>query len=64
MITKPPIDELTQIATNKYVLCCAVSKRAKQITELQAKDEVSTEVKPISYAAEELYFGKIKIITE
>ena len=64
MITKPPIDELTQIAQNKYVLCCAVSKRAKQITELQAKDEISTEVKPISFAADELYAGKIKIVSE
>ena len=64
MITKPPIDELTEIAKNKYVLCCALSKRAKQITELQAKDEIPTDLKPISYAAEELYAGKIKIVCE
>ena len=64
MITKPPIDELTQIANNRYVLCCALTKRSKQIVEMQAKDEMATNVKPISFAAEELYEGKIKIITE
>ena len=64
MITKPPIDELTEIAENRYILCCALSKRAKQITEMQVKDEISTDIKPISHAAEELYAGKIKIVTE
>ena len=59
MVTKPPIDELTQIAGNKYVLCCAVTKRAKQLNQMQANDEISTNVKTISFAAEELYDGKI-----
>lgn len=64
MITKPPIDQLTEKAGNKYVLCCALSKRAKQLNEMQAKDEISTNVKTISYAAEELSDGRIKIIKE
>ncbi len=64
MVTKPPIDELTQIAGNKYVLCCAVTKRAKQLNQMQANDEISTNVKTISFAAEELYDGKIVLTKE
>ena len=50
MVTKPPIDELTQMAGNKYILCCAVTKRAKQLDQMQANDEISTNVKTISFA--------------
>ena len=64
MVTKPPIDELTEIAGNKYGLCCAVTKRAKQLNQMQANDEIATNVKTISFAAEELYEGKIKIVKE
>lgn len=64
MITKPSIDELTAIAKNKYVLCIAVSKRAKELNVLQANDELSTNVKTISYAAEELANGDTKIVNE
>jgi DNA-directed RNA polymerase omega subunit len=64
MVTKPPIDELTELAGNKYILCCAVTKRAKELNQMQADDEISTNVKTISFAAEELYEGKIKLIKE
>ena len=64
MVTKPPIDELTQMAGNKYILCCAVTKRAKQLDQMQANDEISTNVKTISFAAEELYAGKIILVKE
>ena len=66
MVTKPPIDELTQIAGNKYVLCCAVTKRAKQLNQLLANEqiELNPNVKTISFAAEELYDGKIKLSKE
>ena len=49
MITKPPIDELTEKAGDKYTLCCVVSKRAK---ELNNNPELPANAKPISYAAE------------
>ncbi len=62
MITKPPIDQLVQIAKNKYILCCSLSKRAKQINDAQNKNEEVDREKPISLAAEELVEGKIKII--
>ncbi|MCM1042946.1 MAG: DNA-directed RNA polymerase subunit omega [Corallococcus sp.] len=61
MITKPPIDELTELAGNKYALCCAISKRAKELNEMQNKDELSTDVKTISYAAEEFACGDTEL---
>lgn len=63
MITKPPIDDLVDIAKNKYILCCALSKRAKQINDLQNKNEEIEREKPISFAANELVTGKV-VITE
>lgn len=50
MITKPPIDELTEKAGDKYTLCCVVAKRAK---ELNNNPDLPQNKKPISYAAEE-----------
>ena len=64
MVTKPSIDELTQIAGNKYILCRAISKRAKELNIQQTEDELATNVKTISYAAQELHDGKIKIVND
>ncbi len=54
MITKPPIDELTEKAGDKYALCCVVAKRAK---ELNNSPDLPQNVKPISYAADEFEEG-------
>ena len=61
MITKPPIDQLTELAGNKYALCCAVSKRAKELNEKQKNDELASNVKTISYAAEEFANGETQL---
>jgi DNA-directed RNA polymerase omega subunit len=61
MITKPSIDSLTELAGNKYALCCVISKRAKQLNEAQKRDEISTDVKTISYAATEFVDGRTEI---
>lgn len=58
MITKPPIDELTEKAGNKYALCCIVAKRAK---ELNDSPELPQNNKPISYAADEFDEGITEI---
>ncbi len=58
MITKPPIDELTEKAGDKYTLCCVVAKRAK---ELNNNPEMPANAKPISYAAEEFDKGILEI---
>ena len=57
MITNPPIDKLDELAGNKYALCHAIAQRAKELNEMQKKDELSTDVKTISYAAEEFAAG-------
>ncbi|MDD4291967.1 MAG: DNA-directed RNA polymerase subunit omega [Clostridia bacterium] len=64
MITKPSIDSLTKIAGNKYLLCCAIAKRAKDLNMKIANDEIEIKGKTISYAAQELADHKIKIIEE
>lgn len=58
MITKPPIDELTEKAGDKYTLCCVVSKRAK---ELNNSPELPQAFKAISYAASEFDDGITEI---
>ena len=58
MITKPPIDELTEKAGDKYALCCVVAKRAK---ELNNSPELPQSIKPITYAAEEFSDGITEI---
>ncbi len=61
MINKPPIDELTELAGNKYVLCCAITKRAKELNELQKSGEISIDAKTISLAAEEFANGETQL---
>lgn len=58
MITKPPIDELTEKAGDKYALCCVIAKRAK---ELNNSAELAQNSKPISYAADEFAEGITEI---
>lgn len=58
MITKPPIDELTEKAGDKYALCCVIAKRAK---ELNNKAELPQKTKTISYAANEFAEGLTEI---
>lgn len=58
MINRPPIDELTEKAGDKYTLCCVVAKRAK---ELNNDPEIPQNIKPITYAAEEFDDGTTEI---
>ena len=58
MITKPPIDELTAKAGDKYTLCCVIAKRAK---ELNNSPDLLQNFKPITYAAGEFDDGITEI---
>ncbi len=62
MITNPPIDRLVEKAGNKYILCCAISKRAKELIEAQKRDEIAANEKTISYAAVEFDKGDTKLL--
>lgn len=54
----PPIEEVTEMAGNKYILCSVVAKRAK---ELLLDDpeffKTNSKVKPIEYASKEFHEG-------
>ena len=54
----PPIEEVTEMAGNKYILCSVVAKRAK---ELLLDDpeffKTNSKVKPIEYASKEFFEG-------
>ena len=60
MMIEPPIDELARkVDTNKYKLCCVMSKRAKEL-EKKIPDVIDqSDKKAISLAADEIYSGKI-----
>jgi DNA-directed RNA polymerase omega subunit len=55
MMIEPPIDELVKIAGCRYALVCLISKRARTLLENSA----NSDIKPVAYAAHELYTKKI-----
>ena len=63
MLTQPPVEELVEIAGNKYALCCVVAKRAKDLKKINPEIDSSSK-KEITTATEELYTGKIVIDKE
>ncbi len=66
----PTIDELLEIAKNRYILSIAVSKRARQIVEgspanIDLEECLSNSdagTGPMSTAIHEIYFDKIQIL--
>lgn len=59
MMNEPPIDELTKIAGNKYVLTVLAAKRAKEIETTRRDELKASEKKSISVALDEIYDGEI-----
>ncbi|HEY8424007.1 MAG TPA: DNA-directed RNA polymerase subunit omega [Clostridia bacterium] len=59
MMTQPPIDKLIEMVDSKYALCCLVSKRARQLVDKKPELLEESNMKPISYASQEVYEGKI-----
>lgn len=59
MMNLPPIEELSELAGNKYKLCGLVSKRAKQIQAKNTEMQINPEIKPISQAAQEMFEKKL-----
>ena len=58
MITKPPIDQLTEKAGDKYTLCCVIAKRAKQLNN---NPDNPQNFKAISTAANEFMDGETEL---
>jgi len=57
----PPIDKLIKKAPCRYALVCGLAKRAKELNSIKAEELEEAHVKAISYAAQEIYDGKIVI---
>lgn len=65
MIHQPPIDVLIKKAGNKYSLACGVAKRARQIIEQpHTVRAINQHLKPISAAANEVYQGRVKFVSD
>lgn len=61
MMIDPPIDKLIKKAECRYALVCGVAKRARQL-DTQYPDLLDESgMKSLSYAAKEVYEGKIVI---
>lgn len=58
---EPPIDKLIKKAPCRYALVCGLSKRAKELLALESEELERSGMKAISYAANEIYDGKVKI---
>ena len=50
LITKTPC---------RYALVCGLAKRARELSATKAKELEESGMKPISYAAQEIYDGKV-----
>ena len=60
MLNHPPIDSLAgKTKDNKYLLCCLVSKRAKELEKRIPAELESGDKKSIALASEEIYNGKV-----
>lgn len=59
MINQPPIDDLEKIVDCRYMLVTVVAKRARQL--MAAQDSLDGK-KPVTYAVDELYDGKLHVI--
>lgn len=61
MMIEPPIDKLIQKTICRYALVTGIAKRAKELQSQYPELLENSGLKPISYAAKEIYEGKLKI---
>lgn len=61
MMIDPPIDKLIKKAECRYALVCGVAKRARQLDTQYPDILEEAGMKSLSYAAKEVYEGKIVI---
>ena len=61
MMIDPPVDKLIKKAECRYALVCGVAKRARQLDTQYPDLLEEAGMKSLSYAAKEVYEGKIVI---
>ena len=64
MMNQPPIDGLVMRAKTKYALVCLITKRARMLYDKRAILLEDSGIKAISYAAAEVYHGKVIMVEE
>ncbi len=64
MMIDPPIDKLIQKAPCRYALVIGVTKRAKELEDVDSEALEKSGLKAVSYAAKEIYEDKIKIVVD
>ena len=64
MMSHPPIDDLVAKTKSKYALVSVITKRARTLYDKRATLLEDSGIKAISYAAAELYNGKLNVIEE
>lgn len=61
MMLYPPMAELVDKVGSRYLLVNLVARRARELAALNEEGEIYLEKKPVSYAIDEVYTGKVKI---
>lgn len=60
MMINPPIDKLVEKVGCKYALTCVLAKRARYLCDKKADMLEATKINPITYAAKEIYDGRVE----
>ena len=64
MMCYPPIDDLVSKTESKYALVSVITKRARTLYDKRPILLEDSGVKAISYAAAELYHGKLNVVSD
>ena len=63
MMLYPPVAELAKKAGSRYQLVNLVARRARAISAEAEEEQISLDQKPVSQAIDEVYAGKLKIVS-
>ena len=61
MMLYPPMAELVDKVGSRYLLVNLVARRARELSALSEEGDIVLEKKPVSFAIDEVYAGKVKI---
>ena len=64
MMIDPPIDTLVEKVGCKYALVCLVTKRSRYLLDKKADMLEAENIRAVSYAAHEVYDGKVEARSE
>lgn len=61
MMLYPPMADLVDRVGSRYLLVNLVARRARELAALSEDGEIDLEKKPVSFAIDEVYSGKVKV---